>query len=43
MLGRGLLLIAVFVAAVAVVFQSIPAAIAAGLLGVFGLTSKGLE
>lgn len=43
MLGRGLLFIAVFVAAVALVYQSVPAAIAAGLLGVFGLTAKGLE
>jgi hypothetical protein len=43
MLGRGLFFIAVFVAAVAVVHQSIPAAISAGLIGVFGLAAKNLE
>ena len=43
MLGRGLLTLAVAVAVVALVFHSVPAAIAAGLLGVFGATAKGLE
>jgi hypothetical protein len=33
----------VAVAVVALVFQSVPAALTAGLLGVFGATAKGLE
>jgi len=43
MLGRGLLTLAVAVAVVALVFHSVPAAITAGLLGVFGAIAKGLE
>lgn len=43
MLGKGLVFLSVLVGAVAVVFQSVPAAIAAGVLGIFGVTSQSFK
>lgn len=42
MLSRGLLTIAVAVAAVALVFQSVPAALAAGVIVIFSGVAKGI-
>lgn len=43
MLFRALLLIAVIAAALAVVFNSVPAVIVAAVLGILAFVAKGLE
>ena len=43
MLSRALLFVATAAAGVALVFLSIPAAVTAGVLGVFAFTAKGLD
>ena len=43
MLSRGLFFVAVVAAVVSLVFLSIPAALAAGVIGVFAFAAKGLD
>ena len=43
MLSRGLFFVAVVAAVVSLVFLSIPAALTAGVIGVFAFASKGLN
>lgn len=43
MLGKGLVFLSILLSATAIVFQSAPMAIVAGLLGVFGLTTRSFK
>ena len=43
MLSRGLFFVAVVAAVVSLVFLSIPAALTAGVIGVFAFAAKGLD